>query len=83
MHEVSALAYASGLSLVLRRSHAPDRVIGAGAQVDVEVVHVAGDVRIIAERRHHVGIWLVVSLIPDEVMAECRAKANAGRTASG
>jgi uncharacterized membrane protein YkvA (DUF1232 family) len=22
------------------------------------------------------GIWLVVSLIPDEVMAECRAKAN-------
>ena len=23
------------------------------------------------------GIWLVVSLIPDEVMVECRAKANA------
>src|SRR5205085_4361962 len=35
-------------------TNAPDRVIGAGAQIDVEVVHVAGDVRIIAERRHHI-----------------------------
>src|ERR1700709_2630394 len=25
------------------------------------------------------GIWLVVSLIPDEVMAECRIKADAAR----
>src|SRR5260370_36070497 len=42
------------LVLVLRRSHARDRVIGAGAQGDVEIVHVAGDVRVIAERGHHV-----------------------------
>src|SRR3954468_24665805 len=42
------------LVFVLRRPHASDRVIGAGAEVDVEVVHVAGDVWIIPERRHDV-----------------------------
>jgi len=39
------------LVLMLGRTHAPDGVIGAGAQVDIEIVHVAGDVRVIAERR--------------------------------
>src|ERR1700751_5818338 len=32
----------------------PACIIGARPQIDVEVVHVAGDVRIIAEGRHHV-----------------------------
>ena len=45
-----------GLRLVflLGGTHAPDGVIGAGTQIDVDVVHVAGDVRVIAERRHHI-----------------------------
>src|SRR4051794_32557901 len=42
------------LVLVLARSGAAPGLVGAGAQIDVEIVHVAGDVRIIAEGRHHV-----------------------------
>src|SRR5882757_8765748 len=37
-----------GFVFVLGRAHAPDGVIGAGTQIDVEIVHVAGDVRVIA-----------------------------------
>ncbi len=43
-----------GLVLVFRRPPARHRIIGASPQVDVEVVHVAGHVRIIAEGRHDV-----------------------------
>src|ERR1700739_3585357 len=43
-----------GLVLMLCGTHASDRVIGSRAQVDVDVVHVTGDVRIVAEGRHHV-----------------------------
>src|SRR6476620_1842358 len=42
------------LVFVLRGPHAADRVVGAGAEIDVEIVHVAGDVWIIAECRHDV-----------------------------
>src|SRR5882672_4703478 len=56
----SSLAHAGilrlgvGLRLVflLGGARTPDGVIGAGTQIDVKVVHVAGDVRIIAKRRH-------------------------------
>src|SRR5215469_4317497 len=43
-----------GLVLMLCGTHASDRVIGARAQIDVDVVHVTGDVRIVAEGRHHI-----------------------------
>src|SRR6201993_975567 len=43
-----------GLVFMLRRTHASDGIIGAGSQINVEVIHVAGDIRIIAERGHHV-----------------------------
>src|SRR3954467_6819862 len=42
------------LVFLLGRTRTPDRVIGAGAQIDVEIVHVTGDVGIVAKRRHHV-----------------------------
>src|SRR6476661_2383704 len=42
------------LVLVLAGSCAAPGLVGAGAQIDVEIVHVAGDVRVIAEGRHHV-----------------------------
>src|SRR5581483_6176886 len=42
------------LVLMLARAGTAPRLVGTGAQVDVEIVHVAGDVRIIAEGRHHV-----------------------------
>src|SRR5713226_4743347 len=58
----SSLAHAGILGLLrggrlvfmLRRPHTTRRVVGAGAQIDVEVVHVAGDVRIVTEGRHDV-----------------------------
>src|SRR6476620_10101373 len=45
-----------GLRLVffLGGADASGRVIGAGAQVNIEVVHVAGDAGVVAERRHDV-----------------------------
>src|SRR6516162_296584 len=43
-----------GFVFMLCRPHASYRVVGARAQIDVNVVHVAGDVRIVAERRHYV-----------------------------
>src|SRR5689334_19094183 len=45
-----------GLALVfmLSRPHGSECVIGPRAQIDVKVIHVAGDIRIIAEGRHHV-----------------------------
>src|ERR1700755_3005172 len=36
---------------VLGRAYTPDRVMGAGAEIDIEVVQVAGDGRIIAKCR--------------------------------
>src|SRR5215470_16403644 len=42
------------LVFLFGRTNAPDGVIGAGAQIDVEIVHVAGDIRIIAEGRHYI-----------------------------
>src|SRR5450759_907697 len=61
-YERSALAHAGILRLLcgrwlvfmLRGPHAAHRVIGASTEIDVEVVHIAGDVRIVAERRHDV-----------------------------
>src|SRR5881394_1277839 len=38
------------------RTNPADGVVGASAQIDVEVVHVAGHVGIIAERRHDVSL---------------------------
>src|SRR3954469_6990007 len=60
------------LVFLLGGTNAPDRVIGAGAQIDVDVVHVTGDVRVIAERRHHVLLRRVDVLAaagdnPDEI----------------
>src|SRR5690349_11702938 len=43
-----------GFVFMLGRAHAADRVVGAGTQVDVDVVHVAGHIRVVAECRHHV-----------------------------
>src|SRR3954463_3027939 len=43
-----------GFVLALAGANAADSVVGAGTQIDVEVVHVAGDVAVIAERRHHI-----------------------------
>src|SRR5690349_13552801 len=40
------------LVLVLGRPCTSRRIVGAGAQIDIEVVHVAGHVRIVAESRH-------------------------------
>src|SRR5258707_13468968 len=40
------------LVFMLCGANAPDRIMGAGAQVNLEVVHVAGDVGVIAEGRH-------------------------------
>src|SRR5450631_1594134 len=42
------------LVFVLCGPHASDRVVGAGAEINVEIVHVAGDVWIIPEGRHDV-----------------------------
>src|SRR6266702_2381634 len=42
------------LVLVLAGPGTAPGLVGAGAQIDVEIVHVAGDVRVIAEGRHHV-----------------------------
>src|ERR1700737_2833338 len=58
----SSLAHAGILGLLrggrlvflLSRPHAPYRVAGAGPQIDVEVVHVAGNVRVVTEGRHDV-----------------------------
>src|SRR5215469_6269794 len=43
-----------GLVLMLGGTHATDRIIGAGAQVHIDVVHVTGDVRVVAKGRHHI-----------------------------
>src|SRR3954454_3585815 len=43
-----------GFVFVLRRPRPSHRVIGAGTQINVEIVHVAGDIWIIAECRHDV-----------------------------
>src|ERR1700761_7389654 len=42
------------LVLVLAGTGAAPGLVGAGAQIDVEIVHVAGDIRVISEGRHHV-----------------------------
>src|SRR5436305_14429854 len=42
------------LVVMLAGTGATPGLVGAGAQVDVEIVHVASDVRVIAESRHHV-----------------------------
>src|SRR4051812_46268373 len=58
----SALAHAGVFRLLrggrlvfmLRGPHAPDRVDGAGTKIDVEVIHVASHVWVVAECRHHI-----------------------------
>src|SRR5215475_12145551 len=41
------------LVFLLGGTRPPDGIVGASRQIDVEVVHVAGDIWIIAERRRH------------------------------
>src|SRR5258708_6784355 len=64
---IFGLGVGLGLVLVIGRAHASHRVVGAGTQIDVKVVHVAGHVRIVAEGRHHVllGATDVLAAAPD------------------
>src|SRR3954468_20301237 len=43
-----------GLVFALGRPHAPERAIGPGLEIDVDVVEVAGHVHVLAEGWHHV-----------------------------
>src|SRR5690242_5690918 len=65
------------LVLLFGGTNAPDNVVGAGAQIDVDVVHVAGHVRIVAERRHHILLRCV------DVLAAARDDADEIRVAHG
>src|SRR5215813_7609430 len=47
------LGVGCGLVFLFGGTCTPDSVVGAGTQIDVEVVHITGDIRIIAKRRHH------------------------------
>src|SRR5258708_15099138 len=60
----SAFAHAGALRLlcggrlvfVFGRTHPAQRIVAAGAQIDIEVIQVTGDVRIVPERRHHISL---------------------------
>ncbi len=54
MQASSALAKAAGLSSCLAGRMRPQGIVRARAQIDVDIVDVAHDVRIVAERRHDV-----------------------------
>src|SRR5579863_6038884 len=51
---VLSLGIGGGFVFVLGRTHARHCIVGASPQIDVEVVEVAGHVRIVAEGRHDV-----------------------------
>src|SRR5690242_20098772 len=51
---IFCVAIGLGLVFMLRGPHAAECVVGARAQIDVEVVHVAGNVRIVAKGRHDI-----------------------------
>src|SRR5579872_7110627 len=51
---ILGLGVGGGLVFVLGWANAPDGIVGPRPQVDVDVVQVAGHVRIVAEGRHHV-----------------------------
>src|ERR1051326_2746736 len=62
---LSRLGGSVRLVLVLRRPAAPDRVVGARARIDEQVVHVARDVRIGSERGHDVlrgGVYVLAAV---------------------
>jgi len=90
-------AWCKGPACLLLAGRArPTAVVGAGAQIDIRGVHVAGDVRIIAERRHHValrrnsrscGRWdhadeVAVTHGLDRI-GECRGKVDPSRRGHG
>src|SRR5579871_728618 len=51
---IFCVAIGLGLVFMFGRPHAAECIVGARAQINVEIVHVAGDVRVVAKGGHDI-----------------------------